>query len=83
MKITRMLQDDQDPDVFWLAGRSFYRWNRRTHELQEFPHPSFRPNLSSVQGIFPDSDSTLLVGLLFGGIQIFNKNQRDLDGCVT
>lgn len=72
MKVTQILQDALDPNIFWLAGRSFFRWNRSANAIQEFPHPNFKPNFTSINSIFQFSDSTLLIGLNFGGIQLFN-----------
>lgn len=72
MKVTHILQGTQNKDVFWLAGRSFFQWNRQTGKCIEFPHSAFRPNYSSICGIRTYNDSTLLIGLYDGGLWLFN-----------
>ncbi len=76
MKVTRLQQDVTNPDIFWLGGRSFFRWDRRQNTYEEFPLAKFRPNLASVCGILPETDSTLLVGNLFEGLWRFNTQKK-------
>ena len=73
IKVTRSLKDSQEQNIYWLAGRSFFKWNRKTGEIKEFHHPSFSPNHTSISGIVEHSDSTLLVGLLYDGLWLFDK----------
>ena len=76
MKVTRILASTKDEGIYWLAGRSFFKWNRNNNQIDEFPHPSFSPNHTSISGIMEDSDSTLLVGIYFDGLWLFDKKNN-------
>ena len=76
LKITQILQDPDQNNSFWLAGRSFFWWDKASGDFAEFPHPGFRPNYTSIHGIMNDSDSSLLVALNYDGLWQFDKKNK-------
>ena len=76
MKVTSIYQDQNNRSVFWLGGRSFFKWNEAKKTTKEFPNPAFRPNFNSVSKIYSLNDSTLIVGLFYKGIQLFNAQKE-------
>ena len=82
MKVQYLIQDPHQTHVYWLGGRSFFRWDSQTGEVSEFPHPEMVPNYSVIYGLFPWTDSTLMVGNFYAGWMEFNKNRLEWEESI-
>ena len=77
MKVTDMIQDPDQPNIFWLGGRSFFRWNEKTGELKEFPHPGMVPNYEYVKGVGVLNAQYLAVATYDSGILLFDRQKQE------
>lgn len=76
LEITNLIQDSQDKNVIWLGGRDLFRWNMKTGDFQIFPYLKFISRITHFSGLEEVSDSTLLIGLDYHGVFLFDKKNK-------